>query len=377
MQNALSSCEPSRLTSHFQFLASGLHSRRVRNDALRDRAQPHHLRVILRRRAPSGSTPAAASAGIAGSPPARPAAADTSLVKLAALALRNRLRERGAGQRRAGQHGAGDSGAGRGARSGSAGVAPGGPAIGVVNAEVAVHVELSLADRRWRRHSRCRWSHCGNPRAGAAASGPTSSARTGARIHHNITSAGTASTVETMKKSGQPIASASTPASGPTQTRPTEAKALSSANCVAVKRWLHRPSGSATKAAVPMPPEMFSTAITISRPPSTGVACASSTKPESNGRDRRAPAAAPCPPTASHQKPTLLAICSTPNSISARHKPELEHQRAAEQRAADGQPQADDLVDHADLGRAEGHAPAAGTASSTSRRRRRPACTAR
>jgi hypothetical protein len=76
--------------------------------------------------------------------------------------------------------------------------------------------------------------------------------------------AGSASTVLTMKKAGQPMVSASTPASGPTQTRPTDAKADSSANCVAVKRWLHRLIRKARKAAVPMPPDRFSKATTIS-----------------------------------------------------------------------------------------------------------------
>ena len=85
-----------------------------------------------------------------------------------------------------------------------------------------------------------------------------------------------------MKKVGQPMLSASTPASGPTQTRPTDAKADSSANCVAVKRWLHRLIRKATNAAVPMPPDMFSNATTISSPPSTGVGAASATKPQSN-----------------------------------------------------------------------------------------------
>ena len=62
-----------------------------------------------------------------------------------------------------------------------------------------------------------------------AAAGGTSSARTWARIHHNITSAGAASTVLMMKKVGQPMVSASTPASGPTHTRPIDEKALISA----------------------------------------------------------------------------------------------------------------------------------------------------
>jgi hypothetical protein len=43
-------------------------------------------------------------------------------------------------------------------------------------------------------------------------------------------------TVDSTKNDGQPIVSAMTPASGPTQTRPTDANADSSANCVAVKR---------------------------------------------------------------------------------------------------------------------------------------------
>ena len=123
-----------------------------------------------------------------------------------------------------------------------------------------------------------------------------------------------------MKKAGQPIDSASTPASGPTHTRPTDAKALSSAYCVAVKRWLHRLIRKATKAAVPMPPDRFSKAMTISSPPSTGVGCASFTKPQSKAGSTR-PGISPLPLTASHQKPRLLAICSTPNSSSERHSP--------------------------------------------------------
>ena len=69
-----------------------------------------------------------------------------------------------------------------------------------------------------------------------------------------------------------------------------------------------------------MPPDRFSAAITISRPPSMSVACASETKPQSNGGSVK-PGSAPLPCTASHQKPRLLAICSTPNSSSARHRP--------------------------------------------------------
>ena len=52
-----------------------------------------------------------------------------------------------------------------------------------------------------------------------------------------MASAGNATTVDTMKKVGQPIDSASTPASGPTHTRPTDANALSIANWVAVNRF--------------------------------------------------------------------------------------------------------------------------------------------
>ena len=59
----------------------------------------------------------------------------------------------------------------------------------------------------------------------AGAVGSYSSARTDPRIHQSIHNAGSATSVETMKKSGQPIDSASTPASGPTQTRPTDANA--------------------------------------------------------------------------------------------------------------------------------------------------------
>ncbi len=76
----------------------------------------------------------------------------------------------------------------------------------------------------------------------------SAAARTASRSHHNITSAGTASTVLTMKKAGQPMLCASTPASGPTHTRPSDAKALSSANCVAVKRWLPKLIMKVTKA---------------------------------------------------------------------------------------------------------------------------------
>ena len=125
-----------------------------------------------------------------------------------------------------------------------------------------------------------------------------------------------------MKNAGQPIDSASTPASGPTQTRPTDAKADRSANWVAVKRWLHRLIRKATNAAVPMPPEMFSKATTINRPPSTGVAWASATRPQSKAGIVR-PGITPLPLTASHQKPRLLSSCSTPKSISARHRPSL------------------------------------------------------
>jgi hypothetical protein len=159
-----------------------------------------------------------------------------------------------------------------------------------------------------------------------------------------------------MKKVGQPMVSASTPASGPTHTRPTEAKADSSANCVAVKRWLHRLISKATKAAVPMPPDRFSSTTTSSRPPSTGVGWASLTKPQSKAGSTSPAPISPRPPSASHQKPRLLAICSTPKSSSARHSPSLIISSAAQQRAADGQPQADDLVDHAHLGRRKAHA---------------------
>ena len=51
---------------------------------------------------------------------------------------------------------------------------------------------------------------------------------------------------------------AATPATGPTQTRPMEASADKSANCVAVNRMSHRAMSRATKAAVPMPPARFS-----------------------------------------------------------------------------------------------------------------------
>ena len=123
-----------------------------------------------------------------------------------------------------------------------------------------------------------------------------------------------------MKNAGQPIDSASTPASGPTQTRPTEANADSKAYCVAVKRWLHRLIKNATKAAVPMPPDRFSAAITSSSPPSTGAAWASLTKPQSKA-GITTPLSWPLPFTASHQKPRLLSICNTPKPISARHSP--------------------------------------------------------
>ena len=152
----------------------------------------------------------------------------------------------------------------------------------------------------------------------AARRAVTSSARTLARSHHSITSAGSASTVLTMKKVGQPMLSASTPASGPTQTRPTEAKAESSANCVAVKRWLHRLIRKATKAAVPMPPERFSKATTISRPPSTGVGAASATKPQSKAGSVVPGMHALAADTASHQKPRLLASLQHAEEHAAR-----------------------------------------------------------
>ena len=178
------------------------------------------------------------------------------------------------------------------------------------------------------------------------------------------------------RKSGQPIDSASTPASGPTQTRPTDANALNSANCVAVKRWLHsairqRDEGRRAHAAGDVLGRDHQQQAAVHRRGLRELH-----EPQVERRDRE-PRQLPLPRTASHQKPTLLAICRTPNSISARHSPSLQHQRAAEQRAADREPQADDLVDHADFGRAEVPSPAAGTASSASRRTRRRACTAR
>ena len=76
----------------------------------------------------------------------------------------------------------------------------------------------------------------------------------------------------------------------------------------------------ATKAAVPMPPLMFSKATTISRPPSTGVGVASCTKPQSKAGSV-VPGSTPFPLTASHQKPRLDSSCSTPNSMRLRHRP--------------------------------------------------------
>ena len=101
-----------------------------------------------------------------------------------------------------------------------------------------------------------------------------------------------------------------------------------------------------------MPPDRFSKAVTISSPPSTGVGCASCLKTPVEGRRHQAGHQALAldrqPPEA-----RLLAAAARQKSSSARWQ--LQHQQPAEQRAADGQPQADDL-DHAHLGRAEGHA---------------------
>ncbi len=133
-------------------------------------------------------------------------------------------------------------------------------------------------------------------------------------------SAGKATAAEMTKKPGQPIDSASTPASGPTQTRPIEANALSKANWVALKRRLHRLIRKATNAAVPMPLVMFSLAIAMSRPPSTGVASASLTMPQSNG-GMTSPGSTPRPCTDSHQKPRLPSICNTPKTRSERQSP--------------------------------------------------------
>jgi hypothetical protein len=104
-----------------------------------------------------------------------------------------------------------------------------------------------------------------------------------------------------------------------------------------------------------MPPDRFSKAITISSPPSTGVGALSCTKPQSKAGST-SPGISPLPAVASHQKPRLLAICKHAEQQQRTPQPQLEHQQPAQQRAADGQPQADHLVDHADLGRAVGHA---------------------
>ena len=83
------------------------------------------------------------------------------------------------------------------------------------------------------------------------------------------------------------------PAARPRPGRPTRTP-ISSANWVAVKRWLHRLIRKATKAAVPMPPERFSKAITISRPPSTGCRRGELDEAPVEGRDRRARQHAAC-----------------------------------------------------------------------------------
>ncbi len=77
-----------------------------------------------------------------------------------------------------------------------------------------------------------------------------------------MASPGTAMTAERMKNMGQPMVSVSTPEKGPTQTRPTAESAERRAYWVAVNRWLQRAIRKATRAAVPMPPVMFSRATT-------------------------------------------------------------------------------------------------------------------
>jgi hypothetical protein len=157
--------------------------------------------------------------------------------------------------------------------------------------------------------------------------------------------------VLTMKKVGQPMVSASTPASGPTHTRPTDAKADSIANWVAVKRWLHRLIRKARKAAVPMPPDRFSKATTISsrRPPGgLGQRRSPSRRPAAS------PGSCPC---LGGQPPEAQVAGHLQHAEQQQRAPQAQaqHQRPPSRRTADGQPQADDLVDHAHLGRAEGH----------------------
>ena len=104
-----------------------------------------------------------------------------------------------------------------------------------------------------------------------------------------------------------------------------------------------------------MPLAMFSAAMTSKRPPSTGVACTSLTKPQSNAGTTRPRQHA----AAVHGEPPEAEVAHHLQHAEGEQrapKAQAQHQGAAEQRAADRQPQADHLVDDADLGRRVAHA---------------------
>ena len=103
-----------------------------------------------------------------------------------------------------------------------------------------------------------------------------------------------------------------------------------------------------------MPLVMFSLAIAISRPPSTGVGSASLTKPQSNaGIDEPGQRVA----AVQREPPEAEVAEHLQDAEQHQRAPQAEpdHERAADQRAGDRQPQADHLVDDADLGRAVVH----------------------
>ena len=150
------------------------------------------------------------------------------------------------------------------------------------------------------------------------------------------------------------LAPARRPAARPRPGRPTRTR-CSSANCVAREALVaqahqERDEGRGAHAAA-SGSRRRSPAAGRRRPASHAT---SLTKPQSNAGIVR-PGSASRPLTASHQKPRLLTICSTPKQHQRAPQPEPQHQRAAEQRAADRQPQPDHLVDDADLGRAVVH----------------------
>ena len=151
----------------------------------------------------------------------------------------------------------------------------------------------------------------------------------------------------------------------------------SSANWVALKRRLHRLIRKATKAAVPMPLVMFSLAIDHQQPAVDRRRLGELDEAPVEGRQHRGPAARSRPCTREPPEAEVAEHLQDAEQHQRAPQAEPDHQRAADQRADDRQPQADHLVDDADLGRCCSASPAAGTASAASRRRRRRACRGR